>query len=51
MNGELALLANSKKSSTAFNSRPKVLDGSIMSGPLFRDIQHRAAAKEKRLLR
>src|SRR6516164_11728605 len=34
MKGELAFLANSKKSSAAFNSRPTVLDRSIIGHPL-----------------
>jgi hypothetical protein len=51
MKGELALLANSKNSSAAFNSRANVLDGSIISGPPFQDIQHHTSTKEKRPLR
>src|SRR5271163_2521067 len=33
MKGELAFLANSKNASAAFNSRPTLLNGSIISAP------------------
>jgi len=36
MNGELALLDNSKNSSAAFCSRPTLLNGSIIGAPLCR---------------
>jgi len=47
MKGEVPFLANSKNSSAAFSSRPKVLDG-INRVP-GQDIEHRTVAKEKRL--